>query len=470
MGTPSEQAPGASRSVELAGAVELEPKWQERHLELVPAPDLLPIVRAAEVTNVPQSTLHRWLHDELIHEHGRGPHSSRLVSVKEIRSVIRPREATKIASLPRLTELRAQGKTDEEIAEELGVSETTAYWWRSELGLPPYAPNCRPAKVRQRDERDAAIVAAVDAGTPVERAARTAGTSSATGYRALHAAERELSRRKYPEPGPRECSLSGCDVVFAPSGTEVAYGRGQYCSKVCAYAARAGRFCDARAELERRKAAEDLLETADVAELFGVEPVEVTTRYRELGLKPIEQLRVDHLPHTYLYERKPVEAFLRAWALGLDTDARRALWLDEDHVLKIWNAMGRLERLADARGLTADEVEAILRDRTRRKAKRLRNRRRGRRQSSGPPPHHAEWAERFEEMKRELVERWDAYHVDGDPRPTRWEVARLVAYADYEQHPDRWSYRPADHPRQAADRIWAAVKPLQNAPSEIPAP
>jgi biotin operon repressor len=46
MGTASEQAPAASRSVELAGAVEVEVKRQERHLELVPLDPLLERVYA----------------------------------------------------------------------------------------------------------------------------------------------------------------------------------------------------------------------------------------------------------------------------------------------------------------------------------------------------------------------------------------------------------------------------------------
>jgi hypothetical protein len=84
----------------------------------------------------------------------------------------------------------------------------------------------------------------------------------------------------------------------------------------------------------------------------------------------------------------------------------------------------------------------------------------------GPAPASVEWAARFETIKAELEAAYEQFHVDGDPPPTQWEIARLVAYEDYELHPERWSYAPGDHPREAQRRVWEAVKTLQIAVRE----
>jgi hypothetical protein len=90
----------------------------------------------------------------------------------------------------------------------------------------------------------------------------------------------------------------------------------------------------------------------------------------------------------------------------------------------------------------------------------------GRPKSAGPPAHHFEWALAFAEIKRELDEQYEAYHLPGDPPPTKWEAALLVAEQDYEECPDRWNYSPLESPRPAARRVWEAVKPLQIAVTE----
>src|SRR5262249_3290029 len=69
----------------------------------------------------------------------------------------------------------------------------------------------------------------------------------------------------------------------------------------------------------------------------------------------------------------------------------------------------------------------------------------GRPKSLGPPVYHFEWAEAFWLVEAELRERYELHHLDGDPPPTRWEVALLVASADYDDHPERWTYSPEEH-------------------------
>jgi hypothetical protein len=86
----------------------------------------------------------------------------------------------------------------------------------------------------------------------------------------------------------------------------------------------------------------------------------------------------------------------------------------------------------------------------------------GRPKSAGPPAHHIAWAKRFVEITTELEERYAVDIANGfdDPAPTKWEVALLVAYEDFDAHPDRWEYSPEDFPREAASRVWRAIKPL----------
>jgi hypothetical protein len=51
-------------------------------------------------------------------------------------------------------------------------------------------------------------------------------------------------------------------------------------------------------------------------------------------------------------------------------------------------------------------------------------------------------------------------------KPTARRVARLVAIEDYGHHPERWTYDPADIPREAEQRVLGDVKALQNAVTE----
>jgi hypothetical protein len=72
----------------------------------------------------------------------------------------------------------------------------------------------------------------------------------------------------------------------------------------------------------------------------------------------------------------------------------------------------------------------------------------------------------FAELKLAFDESHEQFHVEGEPAPTNWEVAAVVAYEDFAAHPDRWKYNPYESPRAAARRVWMAVKPLLSAVSE----
>lgn len=74
--------------------------------------------------------------------------------------------------------------------------------------------------------------------------------------------------------------------------------------------------------------------------------------------------------------------------------------------------------------------------------------------------HKWEWVRTYETLFVELLERYDCYHHDDDPPPTRLEVCQLVAVDDFERHPERWDYDPDERPDKAARRVWGAVKPV----------
>ena len=223
------------------------------------------------------------------------------------------------------------------------------------------------------------------------------------------------------------------------------------------------RHAAAAADARQRKEQDGLLDVRDVAERLGVAVGTVHQYAQSSELVPA----VTHLGgfRRRLFRDEDVDSFEKHWARDHVKNGNRAAdhWLDEDVAIKHYRRRGFVDELAQRKSLSVEEAEAILRARIRQRRNRLMNRRRGPRRSGGPPSYHLEWAQRFVELKEELDEQYVAYHVPGDPPPTSWEVAKLVAMEDYEQHPERWTYDPKQFPREAARKVWEAIKPLLNA-------
>jgi hypothetical protein len=142
---------------------------------------------------------------------------------------------------------------------------------------------------------------------------------------------------------------------------------------------------------------------------------------------------------------------------------------------------GRFARLAKIVG-SEEDAEAIITARVERKRAAYRRHRCGAKKRTRPAPHHLEWLHLFSELEAELEQGYrEALELDlpgaQDGRPTNWHISLAVAEWDCGEHPERWrDYLAADgqldarRARQAADRVWTAVKPLLSAQSEITGP
>jgi hypothetical protein len=76
-----------------------------------------------------------------------------------------------------------------------------------------------------------------------------------------------------------------------------------------------------------------------------------------------------------------------------------------------------------------------------------------------------EWARRFEELDREDYE---DYCGAGDSRPSDLGICERIAYEDFDAHPERWpKYAPDENPKNAAHRVWEAVKTVRKWDDEV---
>jgi hypothetical protein len=259
--------------------------------------------------------------------------------------------------------------------------------------------------------------------------------------------------RKHPKPEPRTCEE--CGATFTPKdASQDARGYGKLCSERCRRR-RGGRRATAerhrRADEElARLNAEGYLSTRQAAGELGVAE---SSLYEilppaERRLVEGEQLRLVRANDVKALAR---ERLASPWVSYYDDPANYLI-----HAGKLDVPLDRARSLLDTR------------QEARRRHRRIRVGT-GRPKGTGPPAYHFDWAEAFWQFEAEMQETYESYHVDGDPPPTKWEVAILVAVADYGAHPERWSYSPEQNRRAAADRVWTALKALQSAQSETPA-
>lgn len=261
-----------------------------------------------------------------------------------------------------------------------------------------------------------------------------------------------------PSPAKRFCAYSECAKEFTPDYSCL---RGRlYHTDKCAR--------DARAQAGRAAlAARGLLGTGEVAERLDVSAGRVHD-YIASGLLPAELVDYPGAIRP-LHGVRPEELprFEREWDRGMDP--RRRIWLDEpDYVI------ARSERDGSMAELSENDRAAIVRARVYKRRRRLAKHRGGRKPS--PPPHyHWHWAQRFQVLKRELLEVYERDRANGldVTRPTDWQVAEAVAEEDWQAHPDRWSrdsYPPGPEDesamcradvRSAADRVRTALKRLK---------
>jgi hypothetical protein len=355
--------------------------------------------------------------------------------------------------------LRADGRSYNEIARTLRVSYPTARHYTKDID---------PAKARPADV-GAKIAATMGRKTAQWRAKVPRGGCGIAGcpdpgcpfdYGQCHCGCAE--RTSLPKQSLRSRNIVRGEPHRYLPGHHPQFGGMDSSERIREFTAEAARFHEAVEE----QRAQGWLTRADLASELLISEREVGY-YDDLGLLERREVREGGRV-AYLYPLDAVRKFERAWALGLD-NGRRATPLDPNvHVARL-ASRGLIERFAERRALTVDEAKAVLIDRAKRRAAKIRHRRRGRKPGQAPPAYHTEWRAAFKELEREHREQHDRYHVEGDQPPTKMEIALLVAEIDAEKHPERWSYDPRDHHKEAARRVLNAVKRLQNPVTRIPA-
>jgi hypothetical protein len=285
------------------------------------------------------------------------------------------------------------------------------------------------------------------------------------------------TRPKYPVPEERPCAQ--CQTIFTPARSA---GDRRFCSVACSEAGIRHAF----AELLADRQAPDgpaLLSTEVAAQLrVGLGSVYAYVADAGCDLSPAE--RVEILGRSVLvFHQADVDRFERERARGEGSeDGRRTRWVDPDKTVAHHEAMGWLQAEADRTNVPMTTVELVLRARVAERAKRRGARRRGRRPQP-TPDYHLHWLERYVHHRAELLEahEWecDEAVAAGQPLPERLSDIRIctaVAVEDWREFPERWPrdrYPPGRFPnedamrgvdeKQAAKRVWGAIKPLLSA-------
>jgi transcriptional regulator with XRE-family HTH domain len=358
-------------------------------------------------------------------------------------------------SLRLLREMHERGESQAAIAKEFGVSQKTIWRALREHDLPGH-PVGRRAGVYARQ-----------GGSPLRAARKAAGLSQRDVARAVGVGSDVLSRlegiwgyRTSPGTAGRiaSCVNDSREALFTTEPDFSAALHGQRTRSATVPNARYdGANSKAAVEAYSRHCAEQGLWTVPMAAdnlLFSVRSL---GRYLGKDLPVLDRRRFGPL-EVVILDPRDVKSFGRD---RLEAKDGRAHIHDDPLVVYGWART----RYGEKR---ARELVSRAADRRRRLAKiRVGT---GRPQAAGRPLHHVDWAELFVALKAELDDQYAAYHLADDPPPTNTEIARLVAYADFLAHPERWEYDPQELPIEAGKRVWKAVrevvKPLQTAETE----
>lgn len=152
------------------------------------------------------------------------------------------------------------------------------------------------------------------------------------------------------------------------------------------------------------------------------------------------------------------ERYPRLWASKANVSdeqwkADRARYFDPDWMVR---QQARTIALLCDRGLTRAQAEAAVHANAAERRTKFIRRRTGRPARGAVPAHHTRWLERFLEMH----EYYERRACAGEEMPSLWSLHLIVAREDFADHPEDWSYDPDTMPREAADRVRKAIKPL----------
>jgi Helix-turn-helix domain of resolvase len=167
-------------------------------------------------------------------------------------------------------------------------------------------------------------------------------------------------------------------------------------------------------------------------------------------------------PHFNLYLPDTLDTADREWARGIDSS--RQGWPREwgpKRIEAAYFSLERLESLAERHGIRkALEMKAAALERAERRMRKLRRRTAGRRAAG----YVGEWAERFNSIRQN----YESHSYGDGSMPSDWRLYLEVAIEDYCEHPERWSYNPAEQPRPARNRVSMALKSAANRAQRMP--
>lgn len=269
-------------------------------------------------------------------------------------------------------------------------------------------------------------------------------------------------RRGHPVPIEQHCEL--CGEPFTPRwGGKVARFHSRECQRRASSKARADAL-----------AARSLLSTEVVADRLLVVPrvVNGAIERGELQAEWVEVPGVGGAGGCWGITEAAVASFSRRRAR--DRRPIRESWRNPQSALRRLEGVGRIERLAHDKRLTVDEARQIELARLKERARREALQRRGRRPSTRKVERWAEQVSRtLEELRHDHSENMRLGIAHPADAPSHWLACLYGAGEDWRMHPQDWPRTdyPAsssdphtmdrDFERAAANRVATALKRLQ---------
>jgi hypothetical protein len=332
------------------------------------------------------------------------------------------------------------------------VSEKLVRADRDALGLERRLPGRHLTRAELDEQKAYATRRHVEDGATGKEIGAELGISAVAAIRLI---PQELRRRSgtrcdEPKPEPRLCEASGCDVIITPTRAQLRNGQGRFCAD---HFQRSPEKCErtrirdlerhrkAREQLDQVKRDNDLLDTKQLVERWGVSKQLISNHYPLVGLGS-ELHKIDGVPFR-VYPRAEVERFESHWVKkGQDPRrlANRLQYLKPDFYVMVLEKQGKLERIAERMKVPAKVAKVLVHAKAQERRERLIGHHRGRNVTGIPEDRCSRLARWSEELLADYERRkQDDLLEPGEGPPRQSEIARQAIYEELQEHPGRWS-------------------------------